>query len=60
MEVMIKCVDDHSIQATSGEESQLDRSFGIQGYAQYRLVCVGFLIDLVNLVEDGIGLGYLF
>ena len=56
MEVMIECVDDHSIQTTPREETQFHGRFGIQGNAQHGLVSVRFLVDLMNLVEDGIGL----
>ena len=60
MEVMIQCVDNHSIQPAAGEETQFDRRFGIQREAQHGLIFVRFLIDPMNLVEDGIGLRYLF
>lgn len=60
MEVMIQRIDNHSIQPATGEETQFHRCFGIQREAQHGLVLVRFLVDPVNLVEDGIGLRYLF
>ena len=60
MEIMIQCVDHHSIQPATREEAQLHRCFGIQGDTQYGLILVRFLVDPMNLVEDGIGLRYLF
>ena len=60
MEVMIQCVDNHSIQSTPREETQFHWCFGVQGDAQHGLILVRFLVDPMNLVEDGIGLHYLF
>lgn len=60
MEVMIESFDNNPIQPISGEESDVQRCFGIQGNAQHRLVFIGGLVDFVHLVEDGVGLRNLF
>ena len=60
MEVMIEGVDDHSTQTAPREVTQFHGSLGIQGDAQHGLIGVRFLVDLMNLVEDGVGLVNLF
>ena len=60
MKVMIKCLDDDSVEAAPREKTQFQGRFGIQGNALHRFIGIGFLVDLVNLIEDGVGLCYLF
>src|SRR3954470_10171586 len=55
MKIMIECFDDDPIQTPSAEKADAQRCFGVQGDAQHRLISIGGLVDLVNLVEDGIG-----
>ena len=60
MKVMVESFDHYPIETPSGEETHPNRCFGIQRDAQYGLVLIGGLVDLVDLVKDGISLGNLF
>ncbi len=60
LEIMVESLDNYSIQTTSGEGADVDRRFGIQRYAQHRLILVSFQVNFVNFVKDRIGLGNLF
>ena len=60
MEVMIQCVDDHPIQTAAREETQFTGALASREMRNMRLIFIRFLVDPVNLVEDRIGLRYLF
>ena len=60
VKVMVESFDHHPIETAAGEETHPDRGFGIQGDAQPGFVGIGFLVDLMHLVKDGVGLRNLF
>jgi len=55
-EVMIAGYVATPIQATTRERPHLDRRLCINAYAQNLVVSVGLGIDLVQMIEDGVGL----
>src|SRR5579863_3203544 len=59
-EIVVSCFDTHTLLASSREVSYLDCGFGIHGNAQRCRIIIGCRIDLIYLLEDGIGGCYLF
>ena len=60
LKVMVKSFDDDAIETTSGEEAHPKRCFGVQGDTQHGLIGIGGLVDLMDLVKNGVGLRKLF
>ena len=60
LELVVSRFDLHALLATSGEIPHLHGCFGIHGNSQHLRVSIGCCVDLVHLVEDGIGCWELF
>src|SRR5438094_3081716 len=55
LEIMVSRFDPYALLAASREVSHLESSFGIHGNAQSCWIIIGCRIDLIYLLEDGIG-----